>query len=67
MSEESAVKRFVAALGKLASLPESRIEKHFESVSDDELEHHQSVVEDVVGKADQVVGVKDDDPPPPSA
>jgi hypothetical protein len=66
MPEQSAVKRIVAALGRLVSLPETQIRRRFESVSDDELEAYQTVVDDAVGKADQVVGASTEDPPPPA-
>ena len=65
MSEQTVVKRVAAALGRLASLPERQIRRRFESVSDDELEAYQTVVDDAVGTADQVVGANAEDPPPP--
>jgi hypothetical protein len=46
-------------------LPETQIRNRFESVSDDELEAYQTVVNDAVGKADQVVGANTEAPPPP--
>jgi len=57
----SVVNRVVAGVGKLASLPEKKIRKLFESVDDDELEAYQGLVDEAVVKADRVVNVDEDE------